>query len=302
MDVAALEEFLAARLACPLCRAALVRDDAGRQRSSCGIPFSQKHSYTDFLHPPDPLSSQAETDLSDHFQAPRTAYWTALRQVAEPYSSSLPSVFFQYLGGHTRCLDIGASLVEHGRLKPHLQGYEGILSVYCGLDPDERQLESTDERLFVARGIGERLPFADASFDIILLHATLDHCFDYRRALDECLRVMAPHGLISIVLNNDGSWAKRLMRGAASRRRNAAARHHHVFLTPELLMADLRRRGFEVLRLRGTRYLLLPQSILEAASRMLRAGMPTLLRLCDAAGRRLAPSLGGDFHLIARRG
>lgn len=278
-----------------------MRTGCGRQCSSCGTLFSQKDSYVDFLHQSDPLSWQAETDFSDHYHAPQTAYWKAQRQVAEPYSSSLPAVFFQCLGGQARCLDIGRSLVEHGQIKPHLRGYEDILSVYCVLDPDEHQLESNDERMFMARGIGERLPFADGAFDLVLLHATLDHCVDYQRTLDECWRVMAPNGVISIVLNNDGSWAKRLFRSAAQRRRGAAAKHHNVFLTPEILIADLRRRGFEVLRLRGTRYLLIPQPIMEAASRILRSRMPSLLRFCDDVGRRLAPALGGDFHLIARR-
>lgn len=246
---------------------------------------------------------QAETDFSDHYQTPQTAYWTALRQVAEPYSSSLPAVFFEYLRGPARCLDIGTSIVKQGRLKPHLREYERTLSVYCVLDPDASQLlaDNGDEPMFMARGIGERLPFADRAFDLVLVHATLDHCVDYQRTLDECRRVLAPGGLISVILNNDGSWAKRLLRGAARRRRAAAARHHRVFLTPVILSADLRHRGFEVLRLRGTRYLLLPVSVLEAVSRVMTARMPALLRACDAAGRRLAPSLGGDFHLIARK-
>ena len=45
-----------------------------------------------------------------------------------------------------------------------------------------------------------------------------------------------------------------------------------------------------------------PQLIREATSLTTGAGMAALLRLCDAAGRRLAPFFGGDFHLIARRG
>lgn len=262
----------------------------------------QKQSYIDFLDSSDSLSSEAETDFSDHYETPQTAYWTALRQVAEPYSSSLPSVFFHYLGRQARCLDIGRSLVQHGRIKPHLRGYEEMLSVYCVLDPDVLQLESEDDRIFMARGIGERLPFADGAFELVLLHATLDHCIDYQRTLDECMRVMVPNGILSIVLNNDGSWAKRILRKAADRRRLAAAKHHRVFLTPEVLAADLTRRGFDVLRLRGTRYLLLPAVIMEAVSRLLGGAMPALLRLCDAAGRRMAPSRGGDFHLIARKG
>jgi len=279
----------------------LVRTDAGRQCSSCGTLFPQTRSFVDFFHPSDPLLSNAETDFSDHYETPQTTYWKALREVAEPYSSSLASVFLQYIGGPARCLDIGRSLVQHGRLKPHLQEYEGVLSAYCVVDPDERQLECADERIFMARGIGERLPFADQVFELVLLHATLDHCVDYQRTLDECRRVLAPHGVISVTLNNDGSWAKRLLRGAASRRRKAASKHHNVFLTPGMLSADLTRRGFAVIRLRGTRYLLLPHFIMEAMSRIVGTRMPALLRLCDDAGRWLAPSMGGDFHLIARK-
>ena len=44
----------------------------------------------------------------------------------------------------------------------------------------------------------ERLPFADASFDLVLGHAVLHHIPDLRRAFAEFERVLAPGGTIAV--------------------------------------------------------------------------------------------------------
>ncbi len=201
-----------------------------------------------------------------------------------------------------RCLDIGRSLVEHGHIKPHLSAYERCLSVYCVLDPDPGQLECRDPRIFMARGIGEALPFADASFEIVLIHATLDHFVDYARALDECRRVLVAGGILSIVMNNDGSWAKRLARKEARRRRIEASKHHNVFLTATRMVEELRERGYSIVHFRGLRYLLLPASILNRINRAIGSrALASVMRLSNRVGAALAPRLGGDFHLLARK-
>ncbi len=48
-----------------------------------------------------------------------------------------------------------------------------------------------------ARADAERLPFADASFDLVLGHAVLHHLPDLRRAFAEFRRVLAPGGRIA---------------------------------------------------------------------------------------------------------
>jgi ubiquinone/menaquinone biosynthesis C-methylase UbiE len=48
---------------------------------------------------------------------------------------------------------------------------------------------------------GERLPFADASFDVVLCDNVVDHAENPRRILEEIARVMAPGALLYFEVN-----------------------------------------------------------------------------------------------------
>jgi SAM-dependent methyltransferase len=76
-----------------------------------------------------------------------------------------------------------------------------------GIDVDPRMVApaarfarsiGVDEAFFVA-GVGEDLPFADASFSTILSYDVLEHVEDPERCLAECARVLAPGGLFFLV-------------------------------------------------------------------------------------------------------
>lgn len=296
-----LARFLDRSLACPKCRGRLVEGPQGYLCQSCESQFHRVVSYIDFLDVSDPMLAKAQIDFTAHYIPEHTPYWIALREATEKYSSSLPAFFSAFLNTPVRCLDIGASHIAAGRIKPHLQAYERVLSVYCAIDPDPNQLACQDDRLFIARAVGEFLPFGNEVFDLVLIHATLDHCFDYGKALDELSRVLAPGGVASIYLNNDRSWAKRLLPWEARRRRDLAAGHHHVFLAPSVLMKEMRGRGFEVLRLRGMRYLLLPSAVLEMLARLCGSWTPRIIETIDRIGNWIAPSLGGDYFLFVRK-
>ncbi len=64
---------------------------------------------------------------------------------------------------------------------------------YVGLDPFCGRLSP-----FRVVGFGEYLPFADASFDCVLFNTSLDHILDWRRAIDEAYRVLAPGGILYV--------------------------------------------------------------------------------------------------------
>ena len=51
----------------------------------------------------------------------------------------------------------------------------------------------------VVRAFGERLPFADGSFDMISMGYGLRHVADLRALFDECNRVLAPGGRIVVL-------------------------------------------------------------------------------------------------------
>ena len=293
--------FLESRLSCPLCRGRLRSHVEDWYCEACARSFPRVGDYVDFLDalPPD-SANKVETDFCEHYQLPCEPYWESLNTVTKEYSTRLAGMLANGTAPPRRCLDIGRSLVAEGRIKPHLLAYERSLSVYCVIDPDPGQLQCHDDRIFMARGVGEALPFADASFEIVLIHSSLDHFFDYSQGLDECNRVLVPGGILSIGLNNDGSWAKRLMKQEARTRRAIASQHHNVFFSGTGMLKELRRRGYSVVHFRGLRFLLLPAFVLNRIHRLLGASaMANLMRFVDRVGNVLAPRLGGDFHVLA---
>jgi SAM-dependent methyltransferase len=61
-------------------------------------------------------------------------------------------------------------------------------------------------REYVRDGVGERLPFADATFEVVLSANVLEHVADPARVLDETVRVLKPNGWGQFVVPNYGSW------------------------------------------------------------------------------------------------
>lgn len=101
--------------------------------------------------------------------------------------------------GGARVLDIGCYL--GGKTVGWAEKYPGI-SVH-GIDIDPQFIAIANE---FARKRGanatfsvdyaESLPFADKSIDVIISENTFEHVPDVQRALDECARVLVPHGLL----------------------------------------------------------------------------------------------------------
>ncbi len=96
----------------------------------------------------------------------------------------------------TRILDVGC-------------GTGLLLRILAARLPDAEQLEgidaapgmievatSTDHdpRLSYSTGVAERLPFPDASFDLVVSTTSFDHWEDQQAGLTECARVLRPGG------------------------------------------------------------------------------------------------------------
>lgn len=80
--------------------------------------------------------------------------------------------------GAERAIGIDPIAVEYGRLFPHLQ-----------------------DRTKTVAAIGEELPFADGSFDVVLSDNVIDHAERPFTIIDEIVRVLRPGGLLYFTVN-----------------------------------------------------------------------------------------------------
>jgi ubiquinone/menaquinone biosynthesis C-methylase UbiE len=96
-----------------------------------------------------------------------------------------------------RLLDIGCGM---GAFVRRLREFSP--RVY-GVDIDaERVAEGAKEVPNLALAVGEHLPFAEETFDVVLLHEVLEHVTDDLATLREARRVLAPGGRVVLFCPN----------------------------------------------------------------------------------------------------
>jgi len=109
---------------------------------------------------------------------------------------------FEFIRRHVplegrRILDIGCGI---GTFVQRLREFSP--HVY-GVDIDQERVRQGAAALpYLAVGVSEYLPFADATFDVVLLHEVLEHVRDDRLTLREAGRVTRPGGRIVIYCPN----------------------------------------------------------------------------------------------------
>lgn len=96
-----------------------------------------------------------------------------------------------------RILDIGCGV---GAFVRRLREFSQRVA---GIDVDaEHVIEGGKEVPDLALAVGESLPFANGTFDIVLLHEVLEHVTDDLQTLRESRRVLAPAGRVVIFCPN----------------------------------------------------------------------------------------------------
>ena len=101
-----------------------------------------------------------------------------------------------------RILDIGCGLGMYTaaflRYSPHVYGVEVEL---------ERARQAIDRAAGVAQAVGEALPFASNTFDVVFNHEVLEHVTDDRQTVAEAVRVTRPGGhVVTFVPNRLWPW------------------------------------------------------------------------------------------------
>jgi 2-polyprenyl-6-hydroxyphenyl methylase / 3-demethylubiquinone-9 3-methyltransferase len=151
--------------------------------------------------------------------------------------------------GGGELLDVGCG---GGLLAPWVEGYRHV-----GVDLSEASLAVAREHgVEGVRADAAALPFADASFDVVVAGEVLEHVTDLEAVVREALRVLRPGGTFVCDTINRTAWARLSLVWVGERVPGGPPRGCHdpaLFVAPERLRA-LCAQGGVALRVAGLRW------------------------------------------------
>ncbi|MEA2426686.1 MAG: hypothetical protein QOF37_314 [Thermoleophilaceae bacterium] len=227
------------------------------------------------------------------------AYWAADREPFYEPDPVLAELIFQGVGQETRVLDVGCGAARS--YAPRLARSAGS---YVGVDVSSTAVDAAGRAGLDARVIDDasKLPFPDASFDLVTCIEVLEHLFAPEAAVAEIRRVLRPGGRLVTSAPNVAYWRLRasLALGVWNPLGDEQSverpwRDPHIrFFTPATLERMLRSAGFSSVETGAHGGRLLD----HVTSRPTAHGQSAAYRMAE----RRAPSLFGlTVHAVAVR-
>lgn len=198
-------------------------------------------------------------DLASEWWAPRGAF-AMLRWIAAARARLIPPAApaGTRAGPKGEAGRKGALLLDvacgGGLLAPYVDG-RGYLHVGVDLSPTATRVAREHGVHAVVQGDACRLPFPDASADVVVAGEILEHVADLPRAVAECCRVLRPGGTLVLDTIADTWLARLLVVTVAERIPGGAPRHIHdpaLFVNRRALLAECAAHGVR-LRMTGLR-------------------------------------------------
>jgi SAM-dependent methyltransferase len=143
--------------------------------------------------------------LSPAFPAPYYAKHMPLVRAKEEYEDELAGGFlkwFEHIDLRSKSvLDLGSGYGGRTLRYKELGARQAVgLEIALTAALDGRLFaESRSADVGFTTGVGESLPFADNSFDVVTSYDVFEHVQDLGRVLDECRRVLKPGGVLYAV-------------------------------------------------------------------------------------------------------
>ncbi len=253
-------------LCCPSCRGALSED---LRCMGCGIEFRLTDGIPDLLLPTE--RSEVEAFLTEYNAIRRAQGWEVTDIEKLPYEGGAPAAYWRFRrrsfeiirercaappGGGSVALDIGAGFAWLTRWLAGW-GYEAIaidvnIAPPLGLSGGDEYIRAGSAFNRVRAGI-DRLPFGDATADLVVLNASLTYAKDPAGVIRRVQEILRPGGRVIIAdtpiygtLKGGESMSRRLYRHHRRALGRAPIYHERfTYLLKQSLFRYLEDAGFE---------------------------------------------------------
>ena len=149
-----------------------------------------------------------------------------------------------------RILDVGCGT---GYLLRRLADRFPAATTLSGIDPAPGMIQvaeatAADPRLGFTVGVAEHLPYASASFDLVVSTTSFDHWCDQQAGLAECARVLRPGGRF-VLCDQFSAWLLPTLIG--SRRHKARTKRRATAMLVSAGFAELHWQGVYTVLIRA---------------------------------------------------